>query len=285
MKLDDTFIKLVFGAEFRQVFDQCQAVLILFDPIGFLETDDGWECYFEHSRWQAIGQQVLPRLRKTQPGISFSEEVIESKNWNELWEQSITPIEVSERFIIAPSWHPAAHPAEGGEERIVLTIDPKMSFGTGYHATTRLMLRALERLDVLGKHVLDVGTGTGVLVIASMKLGAATADGVDIDEWSRRNAEENLALNNITEYARFFHGSLEVLNRGYDIVLSNITKYDNLELLADYKTLLPPGGMLVLSGFYSHDRDDIALALEQSGFDIMHEVVEDEWMAISAMRP
>ena len=118
---------------------------------------------------------------------------VAEKNWNSAWEETIRPIRVSERIVVAPTWHPF----NGGPGDIVLTIDPKMSFGTGYHESTRLLLGLMERHLRIGARVLDAGTGTGILAIAALKLGAASAIAFDIDEWSFVNAVDNTRLNGV----------------------------------------------------------------------------------------
>ncbi len=155
---------------------------------GFLEAVDGFHCYILKTLWNdALHQQLLLVVKEGLPRpaeISGIAE-IENQNWNRQWEESIQPVEISPRIVITPSWHAVPH----GGDRIVLVIDPKMSFGTGYHESTRLMLRMMERAITKDSFVLDVGTGTGILAIAAVKLGARSAVGIDIDEWSYRECE------------------------------------------------------------------------------------------------
>jgi ribosomal protein L11 methyltransferase len=255
-----------------------QAQLIARDPLGFLEDETWWEVYLHEADWQAVAASLSSFWDSLTPPVAPEVQCFDQENWNAQWEASIEPIAVSDRIMIAPSWH-AVDDSEG---RLVLVIDPKMSFGTGYHQTTRLMLRLLENDVQRGDIVLDVGTGTGVLAIAAVRLGASRADGVDTDEWSADNALENAQRNAVAHSVRFFHGSLEHATGPYDTILSNITKLDNMDMLTAFRGLLRPGGKLLLSGFYRDDIPELRAALEQLQFSVTHEIAEDEWAALRA---
>jgi ribosomal protein L11 methyltransferase len=270
---DPDFIELRFRASSDD--ELVQATLASFEPLGFLEEAGGWSCYFASEAWTRIGADLRRALAARHPDAGFELLGIEKRNWNEEWERTIRPIAASERFLIAPSWHPVDD--AGG--RMVLVIDPKMSFGTGYHATTRLMLRLLEAAPCEGARVLDVGTGTGVLAIAAVALGAAFALGVDIDEWSRANAEENALRNGAAARTRFLHGGIELAQGSWDLELSNITKGDNLALLPRLLASLRPQGRLLLSGFTRADLPELRGACAAHGAAVTAELGEDEWAA------
>lgn len=257
-----------------------QGMLITHDPLGFLEEDQWWEVYFEEDLWPEVEKSFLHRLEAEGLSAAYELETFDQQNWNQEWEDSIQPIRVSDRFLITPSWHPV-DPEEGVT---TLIIDPKMSFGTGYHATTRLMLRLMEDKLRAGDRVLDVGTGTGVLAIAAVLCGAREADGVDTDEWSYDNALENAQRNGVADRCHFRLGSVEHATGQYDLILSNITKFDNLQFLPVYQHRLSPDGRLVLSGFYGKDSTDLRMALENMGFHTLDVTSEDEWCAMSAVK-
>jgi ribosomal protein L11 methyltransferase len=258
--------------------EQLQALLHALEPLGFLEEEDSWEAYFACDAWDgAAADEFAAAMQRLDIEVVYDVERFEKQNWNKEWEDSITPIRVSERIVITPSWHSV----EAGEDEIVLVIDPKMSFGTGFHATTRLMLRLMEQHVRADDIVLDVGTGTGVLAIAAVKLGAAAAEGMDIDEWSKENAEENCIRNGVLQQVRIHHGSLETVHGPYDLILSNITRNDNIDMLPALAGMLRLGGRIILSGFYTTDRNDLLAAMQQCGFVLTGDMAEDEWHAIS----
>lgn len=257
-----------------------QGMLVRHDPLGFLEEDHWWDAYFEEELWPEIERHFLARLEAEGYTAAYELETFEQRNWNQEWEDSIEPIRVSERFLITPSWHAP----DVADDVTVLVIDPKMSFGTGYHPTTRLMLRLMEGLLREGDRVLDVGTGTGVLAIAAVRCGAREADGVDTDEWSYDNAVENAQRNRVADRCRFRLGSIEQATGQYDLILSNITKIDNLQMFPRYLEHLDAGGRLVLSGFYAHDANDLRMALENLGMRVAAESTEEEWCAMSAVK-
>ena len=190
----------------EELVDQLVAILSQIGFEGFWEDGTLLKCYINRNQWspamnegvQTTIDRMVRSSNTTQPIVSV--QFIDDRNWNEEWERTIKPIQVTERIVIKPTWH--QYDAKPGE--IVLTVDPKMSFGTGYHETTRLVLRLMERHIKPGVKLLDVGTGTGVLAIAGIKLGASSGVGVDIDEWSYDNALENVKLNDVDHLvARF----------------------------------------------------------------------------------
>ena len=271
-----TFIQLRFD-DFTSK-EEIESLLFLYEPLGIHEEDDAWFCYFDEREWLArIAPELLPRLRAALPDIRFQFLEVRQHNWNEEWERSVTPIRVSDRFVISPTWHHVEVPAQ----TILLTIDPKMSFGTGYHPTTRLMLRLLESSVCGGERMLDVGTGTGVLAVAAVKLGAHSAMGVDTDEWSYDNAIENLERNGVLDRVEIRHGSLEQAVGRFDIIAANITRNDNIGMLEQYRSLLNENGILVLSGFYETDIPDLRHAAALHGFEEIARLSEELWSAIS----
>ncbi|MBL0175417.1 MAG: 50S ribosomal protein L11 methyltransferase [Ignavibacteria bacterium] len=275
MSTETIYIQFACGDMERR--EELQALLLPYAPLGFLDEDTVWQCYFDRASWEAAREGgILDRFAAMSPAHPVDVMELRQENWNRAWEESITPIRVSDRFVIAPTWHPAA-PEPGV---IVLTIDPKMSFGTGYHQTTRLMMRLLEGAIRGGERVLDVGTGTGVLAIAAVALGAAEAVGVDTDEWSKDNAEENIARNGMEGRVRVHHGSIEHADGRFDVICSNITRNDNIAMFPAFAGLLNPEGILLLSGFTPADLDDIRDAARAEGFTPLDAMLEDDWAAL-----
>jgi ribosomal protein L11 methyltransferase len=200
--------------------------------------------------------------------------IVPPQNWNAVWEASIEPVSVGP-FLIVPSW---ADPPRGSEDAIVLEIDPKMSFGTGHHATTRLALQHVADAVEPGDRVLDVGAGTGVLSIAACRLGAASALAVEIDERAVENARENIARNGVDDCVEVRHGVLgDIDASGFDVVAANITIDILLDLLPDLPRRLRSRARLVVSGLFSHDRSRLVDAAAEHGFSLQAEHTEDGW--------
>lgn len=241
--------------------------------------------YIRSCRWTPGLESEIARVISlvTRPSASplpsFSVRKVDDENWNAAWEATIRPIRVTSRIVIAPSWHPA-EPAEG---EVVLTIDPKMSFGTGYHETTRLSLRLLERHLRPGATVLDVGTGTGVLAIAALRLGFRAAVGIDVDEWSYENALENAALNGVADRLSVRLCELDAVGGTFDLILANIQRSVLEPLLGGIAGHLNPGGRVILSGLLDIDETPMRDALDRAGFAADEVLREHEWIALSAL--
>ncbi len=208
----------------------------------------------------------------------LNEVIRETKNWNKEWEENREILKIGKRFVIRPSFKDYS-PA--GDE-IVLTIDPKMSFGTGEHATTRLVMEMLEDVVKGGESVLDVGTGTGVLAIAAVKLGAKSALGIDNDDWCLENGIENITQNDVEKTVAIKTGELkDVPPEKYDIVLANIQKDVLTALAPDFGTYIKPGGTLVLSGILFSDEEDILKVYTSLGYKSDKVIRKDEWISIA----
>ncbi len=253
---------------------------------GFQELDDALLCYFDKSQWDSTSyERFLKVLRSILQMFSVNADIrfreIEETNWNETWERSLAPVEIGRRLVVKPSWTEY----RGGGERIIIEIDPKMSFGTGYHESTRLILALLETHVRPGDTVLDIGTGTGVLAIASVKLGAEKATGIDTDNWSIENARENVVKNNVQDSVDIPEVPLtSFATAGFSLIVANIMASTIIELLPQIRRLLAPGGRLLLSGLLATDREEIERRLAEFGFRPTASVAEHEWIAIAAGR-
>jgi len=273
-----------------QLVDEIVALLTNEGFEGFWEDDNLLKCYVPEALWSPQLEERLSDLLSASAaarGIARPAWLIshlEPRNWNAEWEAGIVPIRVSDRIVIAPTWHPAT--LQQGD--IGITIDPKMSFGTGYHETTRLMLRMMERDVHAGDQVLDIGTGTGILAIASILLGAEHAIGVDVDEWSSENAPENARLNGVEERTVFREGDLSVVPESkFTLVLANIQRNVLESILADIRSKITGEARVLFSGLLDVDREPFTASLKKAGYTIISETNEQEWIALSctAARP
>ncbi len=223
-------------------------------------------------------EESLNELKKQNLINSFSVsfEKLESKNWNEEWESKINIIEISENLVIKPSFKDY----DAKPNQTIITIDPKMSFGTGEHQTTKIMLQLLEKYVPNVKSVLDLGSGTGVLGIAASKLGAEKVICIDNDEWCYLNAKENVEKNNAAN-VEIINGELKDLkNVKFDLVLANINKHILLEIFNEIKNVCTPNGILILSGLLESDYDEIKRQYIQIGFTALEFLQKDEWIGI-----
>lgn len=273
------YIKLVI-----EVSDKYQESLIteLFDMgfDGFEQKDRRIIAYITKKNLGISDRERIDQLLAAYPGDGYivSEEVVADQNWNEQWEQTVKAQSIGS-FFVKPTWSRETVP----EDKILLEIDPKMSFGTGYHETTRLMLTALPDIVRNNDTIIDAGTGTGILSIAGIKLGARQALAFDVDEWSISNAKENILLNNVADAVTIKKGSVEVIPEGekVDIILANIERNTLLELMEDFERSLVYGGHLLLSGLLKKDKKRMLKEIENR-FNLIDIHQRNEWIAIHA---
>ncbi len=251
---------------------------------GFEQETDRLVAYIPASRLDDSIREDLERwLAAHGRGAHIAaERAYAPRNWNEEWERTIQPMEVGP-FWVHPSWYPGDKPAH----LTALEIDPKMAFGTGYHETTRLLLRALDGLVRPGVSVLDVGTGTGILAIAALRLGAGSAFGFDIDEWSAVNATENAWLNGVQDRFSVAEGSFETVPEGaiYGLVFANVIRDMLLTYAEEIIATVAPGGDLLLSGLLAGDRSAILAHPPYAALQTVAVTGEGDWIAIHLRKP
>lgn len=206
---------------------------------------------------------------------------IETQNWNALWESNFPAVDVEGRLLIRAPFH---DPAPDGVPEVV--VMPKMSFGTGHHATTWLMSRAVLDLGVAGRTGLDMGSGTGVLAIVAAKCGARHLDAVDIDDWADANCRENIAANGVADRIEPMLGDVRrIAGRRYDFILANINRNILTADMAAYAAALFPGGDLVMSGFLATDVEAIEAAAAREGLLPVARAERDGWFLVHVRRP
>lgn len=206
--------------------------------------------------------------------VHFTKTVIEETNWNLVWESNFDPVIVDDFVAVRADFH---EPIRNVELEIVIT--PKMSFGTGHHATTYMMMRQMRNIDFNDKAVFDFGTGTGVLAILAEKLGAKTITAVDNDNWSIENATENIKRNNCDRIDLRLAGT-PAMNSMFDIILANINKNVILDNLGTFSKLLHKDGFLLLSGLLKEDEKDILAKSKNLNLQLIDKVERHNWLFI-----
>jgi len=241
---------------------------------GFLETEDGVEAYIEETELKLNeAEEVFARLREAEFKISYTRSQLEEKNWNEEWEKNFDPVEIKDLCRIRAPFH---EPKSGFKLEIV--IMPKMSFGTGHHATTSLMTEYLMTTKVKGP-LLDMGSGTAVLAIVAHKLGVKDITAIDIDDWASENAPENCELNGIDDI-EILQGDAGLLgNKMFNTVLANINRNVLLEDIPKYAAVLNKNGQLFASGFYVEDLTLIKDVAVRSGFTFNGNLEKNNWVS------
>ncbi len=245
--------------------------------IGFdsmIESEVGFQAYCTSDIFDKENiQEIQERYANLFP-FTFTSAAVKKVNWNKEWEKNFQPVEIGNCRIRA-SFH---NPDPNYEMEII--IDPKMSFGTGHHETTSLMVASLLEMDCSGKEVLDCGFGTGILSIISALRGASTVIGTDIDEWCVENAIENAQLNGI-DSIEFGIGKVDTIDpsRTFDIIIANINKNILLDEISAYAKRLRESGELLLSGFYETDLDEIKAQSSKNGLIFLSSKTKNNWVA------
>ncbi len=268
-----TRLQVVCDPEFSEIL-MAEIAEVGFDT--FMETEKGFEAYVEEKKFDAEQLDEVKEKYKAVNPLLFFWDTIQKKNWNEEWEKNLEPIIVDDRCLIRAGFHKIErkYPYE-------IIITPKMSFGTGHHQTTHLMIKSQLGIDHANKRVMDAGCGTAILSIMASKLKAKEIEAFDIDEWSVINGKENIE-NNHCHNIQIYQGKIEEMKfeGKFEIVLANINKNVLLAEMKTYSSYLENNGQLLLSGFYTKDIDDLLQEAHKHG---LAEVIRDErenWAAL-----
>ncbi len=240
---------------------------------SFTENPDGILAYIQA---ELLNEEELKNqwlLNHDDVKISYTYKEMPNINWNEEWEKNFQPINVEDKVLIRAEFHES----QGLEEEII--IQPKMSFGTGHHATTYLMIQQMMDIDFQGKKVLDMGCGTSVLAIYAKKKGASDVLGIDIDEWAVENSRENAERNNTP--MRVELGTADNLGQEkFEIILANINRNILISDIPRYVEVLEPGGSLLLSGLCFFDVDDILQVCNEQNLQLQKKLQREEWVSL-----
>lgn len=262
------------------------ALLSLEGIVSFQEEDELLLAYLPEQGWDPDREQAVRAILQRLPGEPPAMEVsfITDRNWNAEWEAHLKPVEISDRFLIAQKKGEA--PRKPGQ--IVLTINPKMSFGTGYHETTRLMLRQLEEMDIRNERIIDIGTGTGVLAIAARKLGNTQPIlAFDNSSWAAENAAENIVENEVSDIRVELLDAEEDLKnnlqQGYTLILANINK-NVIDRILPVIAQSAPEASVLLSGILAWDEAWLKKLLKRLKYEAVRTIYEEEWLSALVRR-
>ncbi|MCF8025357.1 MAG: 50S ribosomal protein L11 methyltransferase [Desulfobacteraceae bacterium] len=207
---------------------------------------------------------------------------IDEQDWAESWKIHFHPVKISERIVVKPTWR--QYDRQG--EQIVIELDPGMAFGTGTHPTTAMCLRLMEQYMMQGLRVLDIGTGSGILLIAAEKLGASALCGIDSDPVAVSVAEQNLRLNGIKENLfKLKTGNLvESVSESFDMAIANILTTTIVPMIPEIPRVLATGGIFIASGILAENKMTVTSALHESKFKVLEIMEEDGWIGIAAKK-
>lgn len=221
------------------------------------------------------------RLAAEKIPFSLGSVGVEDTDWNENWKKYFHPIEIGKKLAVVPSWEKY----ENKENRTILSIDPGAAFGTGTHATTSLCLEMLQDKITPDTKMLDIGTGSGILALSAVLLGAENAVGVDIDAQSVKTAKENAEINGISDKTEFIVGDLaDKVSGKYDVICANIVADVIIRLLPDAKAFMKDNTSLIISGIIDIRKDDVLSAVAENGFTVTEESYRDNWCAFTLVK-
>ena len=245
---------------------------------SFMETETGLQAFIPESSFDSSFPDQLELLKGDLAAVSYQVETIAEQNWNAVWESDFHPIEVGDKCRIRAPFHASRDvPYE-------IIVAPKMSFGTGHHETTWLMMKQMLDLEIAGKSVLDMGTGTGVLAILAAKMGAAEVVAIDNDSHAFENAIENVALNQPVDIAVEKGAADQINGRTFQVILANINKNVLLHDMQTFTDALEKEGELLLSGFFESDVTDLVRKAETCGLRLHRKSEKNHWAVLELQK-
>lgn len=241
---------------------------------SFIETEEGVSAYIQKDFWKENILDDIYILQNPEFKISYTIEDIEQVNWNEEWEKNFNPIDVDGKCYVRAPFH------EKSNAEYEIVIEPKMSFGTGHHETTHMIIQHLLDTDLKDKKTLDMGCGTAILAILAEMKGAHPIDAIDIDNWCYLNSIENAERNNC-KHITVYEGDASLLKgKKYDVIIANINRNILLNDMQTYVDCLNENGIIFLSGFYREDFEAINESCVTKGLMYEKEIVRNNWMSL-----
>lgn len=277
--MDNIYIEYIFEVDPKE-----PATEILIAELGFagfesfVENENGVTAYIQKEDWSSGVLENISVLSSEEFSISFSKKEIEQTNWNSEWEKNFEAIQVDNLVSVRAPFH------EDKKLKYDIVIEPKMSFGTGHHETTHMMIQHLLALDLENKKTLDMGCGTGILAIFAEMKGAKPIDGIDIDNWCYLNSIEN-AERNKCKHISFYEGDASLLTtQNYDVIIANINRNILLNDMATYTKCLNENGTLLLSGFYKEDITTIDAEVSKYGLQLQKTIERNNWVSLKYLK-
>ena len=245
---------------------------------SFIESDFGIVAYVQKELWSENILDDIYILNSPEFTISYTIEEIAQVNWNEEWEKNFEPIDVDHICHVRAPFHPKT------KADYDIVIEPKMSFGTGHHETTHMMIQHLLETDLVGKKTLDMGCGTAILAILAEMKGAQPIDAIDIDNWCYLNSIENAERNNC-KHISVYEGDASLLKgKKYDVIIANINRNILLNDMQQYVDCLNENGILFLSGFYTEDIPVISESCTTKGLTYVKQFERNNWVALKFVK-
>ena len=241
---------------------------------SFIETDFGIVAYIQKELWSPDVLDDIYILNSPEFTISYTFEEIDQVNWNEEWEKNFEPIDVDGNCHVRAPFHPKTN------AEFDIIIEPKMSFGTGHHETTHMMIQHLLEINVANLKTLDMGCGTAILAILAEMKGATPIDAIDIDNWCYLNSIENAERNNCTEISVFEGDASLLVEKKYDLIIANINRNILLNDMQTYVDSMNPNGILLLSGFYNEDMPFINKSCTEKGLTFVKKFERNNWVSL-----
>lgn len=241
---------------------------------SFIESDFGVVAYIQKQFWNENILDDLHILSSPEFVVSYTIEEIDQVNWNEEWEKNFEAIEVDGICHVRAPFHPKT------DAKYDIVIEPKMSFGTGHHETTHMMIQHLLETDVTDKKTLDMGCGTAILAILAEMKGAKPIDAIDIDNWCYLNSIENAERNNCSQISVYEGDAALLKDKHYDVIIANINRNILLNDMQSYVDCLNKNGILMLSGFYNEDIPFIDASCTEKGLTFVKKLERNNWVSL-----